>query len=102
MENVLDGARVRGLRTGENPARWRGHLDKLLPKKSKLRAVKHFVAMPIDEMPAFMRILRKEKTAAARALEFTILTAARTGETLGATLSEIDGSGRIWTIWGSR
>jgi integrase len=89
IESILDWARVSGYRTGENPARWRGNLDKLLAKLSKVRRVKHHAAMPYDALPAFMAKLRQQKGSAARALEFTILTAARTGEVLTARPSEI-------------
>ena len=94
IESILDWAKVRKYRDGENPARWRGHLDKLLP--SKVRKVEHHAALPYAEMPAFMVSLRDQKGVAARALEFTILTAARTGETLGARWAEIDGD--VWTV----
>src|SRR5262249_15173619 len=80
IEAVLDGAKVRGFRTGDNPARWRGPLDHLLPSRSKVRAVKHHATLPYRALPAFMQALREQKGTAARALEFTILTAARTGE----------------------
>src|SRR5262249_47876606 len=77
--------KVRCYRSGENPARWRGHLDKLLPAKAKLRKVKPLAALPYAELPAFMAALRQQQGLAARALEFTILTAARTPEALHAT-----------------
>ena len=102
IEVVLDWATARGLRKGENPARWRGHLDKLLPARSKVRKVKHFAALPYSEMPAFMAKLGEQDGIAARALEFTILTAARTGETIGATLSEIREAEKVWVIPGER
>jgi integrase len=96
IESILDWARVKGYCTGENPARWRGNLDKLFPKQSKVRAVKHHAAMPYDALPAFMAELRQKNGSSARALEFTILTAARTGEVLTARPSEIaDG---VWTV----
>ena len=100
VEAILDWARVSGYRTGENPARWRGNLDKLLPKQSKVRKVKHHAAMPYDALPAFMAELRQQKGSAARALEFCILTAARTGEVLTARPSEIDKG--VWTVPGER
>ncbi|HEX9880963.1 MAG TPA: Arm DNA-binding domain-containing protein, partial [Hyphomicrobium sp.] len=78
IETILDAARVAGHREGENVARWRGHLEHLLPRKSKLRRVKHHAALPYAELPAFMAKLRARTEIAARALEFTILTAART------------------------
>jgi integrase len=102
IEAVLDWAKVRGYRSGENPARWRGHLDKLLPAKGKLRKVKPLAALPYAELPAFMAKLRQEDGLAARALEFTILTAARTSEVLHATASEFDLASRTWTIPAAR
>jgi integrase len=98
IESVLDWAKVQGLREGENPARWRGHLDQALPARSKVRKVEHHAALPYVELPAFMIDLRKREGVAARALEFAILTAARTGEVLGATWDEIDFDNRLWTI----
>jgi integrase len=97
IERVLSWATTRGYRTGENPARWRGHLDNQLAKR-KGRAVKHHPAMPFDELPAFMAELRQREFVSARALEYTILTAARTGEVIGATWSEIDMKAKTWTI----
>lgn len=97
LEKVLDAARVKGLRVGENPARWKGHLDHLLPRHG--RATKsHHAAMPFDEVPAFMATLAEKRNTAALAMRFLILTATRTGETLGATWSEIDFKNRVWTI----
>lgn len=101
IENVLDAAKVQGFRTGENPARWRGHLDHLLSKPEKL-ARGHHPALPYDELPAFMAELAAREAVAARALEFTILTAARSGETLGATWGEVDLEKAVWTIPGER
>src|ERR1035437_3515440 len=98
IESVLDWARVRSYRQGENPARWRGHLDHLLPKRSKVAAVKHHSALPYDHTPAFMASLRGETGNAAHALEFCILTASRTGETIGARWDEIDMKAKLWTI----
>jgi integrase len=98
IERILDWAKVRGYRNGENPARWRGHLDHLLPSQGKVRRVKHHAALPYAELPAFLTALRGRDAIAARALEFAILTAARTSEALGAKWSEIDLNGRIWTI----
>jgi integrase len=98
IETVLDWATVRGFRQGDNPARWRGHLDKLLPSKAKVRTVEHHAALPYGELPAFMAELVLQKGIAARALEFAILTAARTGEVIGATWAEIDLDTQIWTI----
>jgi integrase len=98
VESILDFAKVRGYRDAENPARWRGHLDKLLPAHSKLREVEHHAALPYAELPAFLASLRKQEGVAARALEFAILTAARTGEAIGARWSEIDLLDNTWTV----
>src|SRR5258707_795412 len=102
IESILDWATVRGYRQGENPARWRGHLDNLLPKKAKVRQVEHHPALPFTNIPAFVSGLRKENGSAARALEFAILTAARTGEVIGARWDEIDRGAKLWTIPGQR
>jgi integrase len=102
IESVLDWAAARGYRHGENPARWRGHLENLLPKKSKVRRVEHHAALPYPEIAGFMAELRQQEGVAARALEFAILTAARTGEVIGATWVEFDLEGRLWTIPGER
>jgi integrase len=102
IESILDWATARGYRQGENPARWRGHLDKLLPARGKVQKVNHHAALPYTELPAFMAELRQQKGAAARALEFLILTAARTGELIGATWSEIDLEARVWVVPGTR
>lgn len=101
IENVLDAAKVQGLRSGENPARWRGHLDHLLSKRPKHTRGNH-AAMPYLALPQFMIALREREAVAALALEFTILTAARTGEVLGATWGEIDLDAAVWTIPGAR
>jgi integrase len=98
IERILDWAKVRGYRDGENPARWRGHLDHLLPARGKVRRVKHHAALPYSELPAFVAALRGRDAVAARALEFAILTAARTSEALGAKWSEVDLDARVWTI----
>jgi integrase len=98
IENVLDWARSRGYRAGENPARWRGHIANLLPARSKVRKVRHHPALPYDELPAFMGDLRKRTGPAARALEFTILTAARTGEAIGALWSEFSFDKKMWMV----
>lgn len=98
IESVLDWATARGYRTGENPARWKGHLQNLLPKKSKVRRVEHHAALPYAEIGAFMTELREQPGTAARALEFAILTAARTGEVIGARWDEFDLAERVWTI----
>lgn len=97
IERVLDAAKVKGLRSGENPARWRGHLDKLLPRRKKL-ARGHHTAMPYADVPAFVERLRKSEGTAARALELLILTAARTGEAVGATWDEFDLTAGLWTV----
>jgi integrase len=98
IEAVLDWAKARGYRAGENPARWKGHLDKLLPARTKIAPVKHHAALPYADLPAFMRRLRQQAGTAARALEFTILTAGRTNEIIGAKKSEIDRAARMWTV----
>jgi integrase len=95
---VLDSATVLGLRHGDNPARWRGHLDKLLPQPSKVRAVKHLPALPYSDAPAFLAELRLRDGFGPRMLEFTILTAVRTGEVLGARWSEFDLTSSTWVI----
>jgi integrase len=102
MESILDWAKVRGYRTGENPARWRGHLDKLLPPRSKVRRVEHHAALPYAELPSFLVSLREQKGIAARALEYSILTAARTGEVIGARWGEIDLLDKTWTLPATR
>ncbi len=98
IEAVLDWATVRGYRRDENPARWRGHLDKLLLARAKVRKVKHHPALPYAEIGEFMSVLRQQEGVAARALEFTVLAAARTGETLGVTWGEIDIDRKVWRI----
>ena len=101
IENVLDAAKAKGLRTGENPARWRGHLDQLLPKRQRLSRG-HHAALPYVEMPSFIAHLRGREATAARALEFAILTAARSGEVLGASWAEIDLEGAMWVVPAAR
>ena len=98
IEAVLDYARVQGWRDGENPARWRGHLDHILPPKARVARVEHHSALPWHEMAAFMGELAKQDGLSARALELTILTAARTSETLNARWSEIDLDRRVWIV----
>jgi integrase len=98
IESILDWATVREYRRGDNPARWRGHLENLLPNKSKVRRVKHHAALPYPEIGAFMAVLREQEGVAARALEFAILTATRTGEVLGAKWGEINLAERLWTV----
>ena len=102
IESVLDWATARGYRQGENPARWRGHLQNLLPTKSKVRRVKHHTALPYAEIGNFMTQLHEQQGIAARALAFTILTAARTGEVIGARWSEINVAERQWVVPGER
>jgi integrase len=102
IEAVLDYAAARGWRTGDNPARWRGHIENLLPRRSKVAKVEHHAALPWAQMGAFMADLQKVGGTAALALQFTILTAARTGEVIGARWSEIDLAARAWTIPGER
>jgi integrase len=97
IENVLDAAKAKGFRQGENPARWRGHLKLLLPAREKLTRG-HHAAISYEQMPDFMAKLREGKSLAAMALELTILCATRTGETLGARWDEIDLEKRLWTI----
>lgn len=96
IESVLDWATAHDYRQGDNPARWRGHLDKLLPHKSKVRSVKHHEALPYSELPGFLVTLRNQDNLSARALEFIILTAARTGEVIEAKSMEV--KDRVWTI----
>lgn len=98
IESILDWAAVRGYRQGENPARWKGHLDKLLPARSKIQKVKHLAALPYSELSQFMSELRKRDGISARALEFSILTATRSGEVRGAVWDEIDFEACIWKI----
>lgn len=98
IESVLDWATVRGLRTGDNPARWRGHLESLLPSRAKLQTVEHHAALPYIEMAAFMVELRQQVGIAPRALEFLILTAARTSEVIGARWDEFNDELKTWVI----
>lgn len=98
VENILDWAKVQGLRDGENPARWKGHLDHLLPERHKVAKVQHHAALPYAEVADFMAEVRGREALAARGLELLILTATRTSEVLGATWGEIDLDGAIWTI----
>lgn len=98
VESVLDWAKAHGYRTGENAARWKGHLDKLLPKASKVKKVKHHEALPYNDISAFFTRLKTKTTHSARALQWAILTAARTGETLFTDYAEIDFDEKVWTI----
>jgi integrase len=102
IEVVLDWARVKGCRTGDNPARWRGHLDHLLPKTSKLKAAAHHAALSYAELPAFLEKLRQQPGTPAKALEFLILTAARTGEVVKARTGEINLADKVWTVPAAR
>jgi len=102
IEAVLDWAKVRGYREGDNPARWRGHLDHLLPSLKKKHRVKHHPALPFAQMEEFIEALRAEQGIAAKALEFLILTAVRTTEVIGARWEEFDLKAAIWTIPGPR
>lgn len=101
IERVLDAAKAKGHRKGENPARWRGHLDHLLPKRQKLTRG-HHAALPFADVPAFVCDLRQREAASALALEFAIFTAARSGEVRGATWAEMDLVAKVWTVPASR
>jgi integrase len=98
IEAILDWAKTLGYRSGENPARWKGHLDHLLPARSKVAKQEHHAALPWAEAGAFMAALRGQEGISARALEFAILTAVRTSEALGATWGEIDLASKLWTV----
>jgi integrase len=98
IEAILDWAAVRGYRQGENPARWRGHLDHLLPNKAKIRRVEHRPTLPYAEIGTFMAELRRQDGIGARALEFAILTGARTSEVIGARWDEFDFAERLWIV----
>ena len=98
MEKVLDWAKGRGLRIGDNPAAWRGNLEAMLPRATKLQKIEHHPAVSLDQLGSFMIELRKRDGIAARALEFVILTAARSGEVRGMTWNEVDESSGTWII----
>jgi len=98
MEAILDWAKVKGYRTGENPARWRGHLDNLLPKRSKVQKVQHHAALSYGEMPTFYKQLKAENTQSALALQFLILTATRTSETIVASWKEVNLKETLWVV----
>lgn len=98
IEAVLDAATVRGFRQGPNPAQWKGNLAHILPARAKVRKVAHHAALPLDGMPGFLAALRGREGMSARALEYTILTVARTGEALGAKWGEIDLAAKVWTV----
>jgi integrase len=105
IESVLDWAKARGYRSGENPARWKGHLDNLLAAPTKLKKAngsRHHPALPFEKLPEFMAELRQREGISARALEFCILTATRSGEVIGATWAEIDLQAKTWTVPASR
>lgn len=102
IESVLAYAAAKGYRSGDNPARWRGNLDAVMPKPGKLTKVRHHAALPVDELPGFMSELRQRDGMGARALEFAVLTAARSGEVRGATWAEIDLRAKVWTVPGER
>jgi len=102
IEQILNAAKAAGLRSGENPAAWRGHLETLLPVPRKLQKIQHFAALPYQEVPAFMHALRLRRGIGAHALHFLILTAARTGEVVSARWDEIDLDRRVWIIPGER
>ena len=98
IEAVLAWATVRGYRSGDNPAQWRNHLDKLLPAPNKLKNVQHLAALPYTEVGAFMAKIRAKGSHAAKALELQILTATRPGEVVGSTWDEFDLDAKVWTI----
>jgi len=102
IERILDWARGKKYRTGDNPARWKGHLDLFLAKRSRVATVAHHAALPIDEMPDFMQVLQQEETVVAHAFEFCILNATRTSETLGMRWDEYDEKSQLWTVPGAR
>lgn len=102
LEAVLDWATVHRYRTGDNPARWKGHLDALLPARSKVAKSKHFAALPWRDMKPFMAELRQQSGIGALALQFTILTAARSGEVRGMAWYEVDFEHKLWTVPGER
>jgi integrase len=101
IERALDFAKARGMRSGENPARWRGHLDALLPKRQKLTRG-HHKAMAFDDVPEFIKQLHKMPGVAPAALEFAVLTVARSGEVMGGQWDEIDLTTRVWTVPATR
>jgi len=101
IEAVLDWATARGYRKGENPARWRGHLENLLSKRNR-QAVRHFAALPYTEVPEFVAKLREQQSVPARALEFVILTACRRNEAIEARWEEFDFDAAVWALPGTR
>lgn len=102
IEAVLDAAKARGWREGENPARWKGHLSARLPSPRKVKATQHHPALAWQQIPAFLVELRRREGVAARAIELAILTAARSGEVRGMTWAELDLTAAVWTIPASR
>jgi len=98
IESILDWATAREYRKGENPARWKGHLDNLLPHRSKVQKVQHHAALPVEAMGSLMVELRKQEAVSAKGLEFLILTAARTGEVVAARWSEFDFIKKVWVV----
>jgi integrase len=102
VESILDYASARDWRTGENPARWRGHLANLLPARSKVAPVEHHAALPWAEIGSFLAALKAQTGVSARALQFLVLTAARSGEVLGAQWGEIDLAAKVWTVPATR
>jgi integrase len=102
IEAILDWAKARGYRDGDNPARWRGCVEHLLPAKTKVTPVKHYRAVPYAEMAAFIAELHQRDGTTADCLEFLILTATRTGEVLGATWDEFDLDAGVWTVPAAR
>jgi integrase len=102
IESILDYAKARNYRNGENPARWRGHLDMLLARPAKIAPHEHHAALSYNEVGSFMSDLRRRDSTSARCLEFLVLTAARTGEVIGATWNEVDLAARVWTIPANR
>jgi integrase len=98
IEAVLDAATVRGFRQGPNPAQWKGNLAHILPARARVRRVEHHAALAFDHVPGFLAALRSRPGMAARALEFAIFTAARTGEVLGTRWGEIDLNAKVWTV----
>lgn len=102
IEKIFDWAQARGYRNGSNPARWDGHLKELLPQPAKIRTIQHFKALPYAEVPAFFARLQQKPGMAAKALELTILTAARSGEVRFASWPEVDSTARVWTVPATR
>lgn len=102
IESVLSWAKARGFRTGDNPAAWKGHLDNLLPARGKIAKIMHHAALPYDQLSAFIQALRQQEGIAPLALEFAVLTAARTAEVLGVCWNEVDLNEKIWIVPAAR